>query len=289
MADGTVNILVSTFTGLSLPRTLCLAVPRSTSIRHLRSVILSHLPPLDVPCIITTHCRKELSASSTGPVSSLLRHGHADLLPLRLAVPLRGGKGGFGSQLRAAGGRMASRKKRNQGETNGSSRNLDGRRLRTVTEAKALAEYLAIKPDMDKRQKEARRKRWEEVIQVVEEREEKIRQGSKGKLDGQWVDDKDEASERTREAVLKAMRSGEYLQNYPASLKALAGSGSEPEDEGSADEANAPSKAHGDHSSRTHTDHQPSGKHIDSGQRCFGFDNEDDDFISEEDNEEEQT
>ena len=30
------------------------------------------------------------------------------MLPLKLSVPLRGGKGGFGSQLRAAGGRMES-------------------------------------------------------------------------------------------------------------------------------------------------------------------------------------
>jgi len=48
---------------------------------------------------------------------------------------------------------MSSKRKRNQGEDNGSSRNLDGRRLRTVNEAKALAEYLAIKPDMAKREK----------------------------------------------------------------------------------------------------------------------------------------
>ena len=54
---------------------------------------------------------------------------------------------------------MSSKRKRNQGENDGSSRNLDGRRIRTVNEAKALAEYLAVKPEMDRRQKEERRRR----------------------------------------------------------------------------------------------------------------------------------
>jgi hypothetical protein len=44
---------------------------------------------------------------------------------------LLGGKGGFGSQLRAAGGRMSSRKTGN----NASCRDLNGRRLSTVKEA----------------------------------------------------------------------------------------------------------------------------------------------------------
>ena len=52
---------------------------------------------------------------------------------------------------------MSKKKKNQQGEDNGSSRNLDGRRIRTVNEAKALAEYLAIKPDMDRKEKEKRK------------------------------------------------------------------------------------------------------------------------------------
>ena len=103
---------------------------------------------------------------------------------------------------------MSSKRKRNQGEDNGSSRNLDGRRLRTVNEAKALAEYLAIKPDMAKREKEERKKRWEQVLELADRREEEIRTGSKSKVDGKWVEDKEEAGERTREAVLAAMKAG---------------------------------------------------------------------------------
>lgn len=108
---------------------------------------------------------------------------------------------------------MSSKRKRGQGEENASSRNLDGRRLRTVNEAKALAEYLAIKPEMAKREKEERRKRWEQVVELAERREEEIRSGNKGKVDGKWVEDKEEAGERTREAVLAAMKSGDYKDN----------------------------------------------------------------------------
>lgn len=104
---------------------------------------------------------------------------------------------------------MASRKKRNQGDTNGSNRNLDGRRLRTVTEAKALAEYLAVKPEMDKKEKEERRRRWEAVVEMTEKKEEEIRNGNKGRLDGAWVEAKEDVENKTREAVLAALKAGE--------------------------------------------------------------------------------
>ena len=53
---------------------------------------------------------------------------------------------------------MQSKRRRggNAEEANGSNRNLDGRRLRTVAEAKRLAEYLALKPEMEAKEKEER-------------------------------------------------------------------------------------------------------------------------------------
>lgn len=105
---------------------------------------------------------------------------------------------------------MSSKKKRNGGDPNASSRNLDGRRLRTVNEAKALAEYLAVKPDMERKEKEARRKRWEQIVEAAERREEELKNGSKGRVDGQWIEDKEDAAERVREAVKAAMTSGNY-------------------------------------------------------------------------------
>jgi Silencing defective 2 N-terminal ubiquitin domain len=173
---------------------------------------------------------------------------------------------------------MSSKRKRNQGEDNGSSRNLDGRRLRTVNEAKALAEYLAIKPDMAKREKEERRKRWEQVVELAERREEEIKSGIKGKVDGKWVEDKEEAGERTREAVLAAMKSGNYKDNLrETSQGSASGSGnSASEDEvmggTSSKGTTPPSEAEAKPKARS----------------FFGFDDDDEFMSSDEDEEDDQ-
>jgi len=176
------------------------------------SAISDRLPgALDSRLILTTTSNKQVSLRSPATLTSLMPTEHASsILPLRLSALLCGGKGGFGSQLRAAGGRMSSKKKRSQGENNGSSRNLDGRRLRTVTEAKALAEYLAVKPEMDRKEKEERRKRWEQVVEASEKRQEEIKGGNitnaNARVEGKWAEDKEEAELKVREAVTAAMK-----------------------------------------------------------------------------------
>ncbi|KAH7157083.1 telomere stability and silencing-domain-containing protein [Dactylonectria macrodidyma] len=212
MSPRNLNVLVTSFSGLGLPPTLVLPLPSSTTITQLRSQIDERLPTTQSRLILTTISNKQLPAESEVPISDYLSTIKDDFLSLRLAVPLCGGKGGFGSQLRAAGGRMSSRKKKNQ-EDHGSSRNLDGRRLRTVNEAKALAEYLAIKPEMEKKEKEKRRERWEQIVTLSEQKEAEIKSGAKGRIDGKWVEDKEESSERTRDAVLAAMKAGKYQDN----------------------------------------------------------------------------
>jgi hypothetical protein len=170
---------------------------------------------------------------------------------------------------------MSSKRKRNQGEDNGSSRNLDGRRLRTVNEAKALAEYLAIKPEMAKKEKEERRKRWEQVVELAERREEEIRSGNKGRVDGKWVEDKEEAGERTREAVLAAMKAGDYKDNLLGTSQGSAsGSGAS----GSDDEVMG-----GTTSKDTTPPSEPEAKP--KARTFFGFD-DDDEFMSSDEGEE---
>lgn len=209
MVARNINVFITSFGGLGLPPTVNLVRSDELSTQELQAQIYDILPPLDGRIIITTISSKQVYPSAA-PISTLLPAEQESLLQLRLSVPLCGGKGGFGSQLRAAGGRMSSKRKKNQGENNNSNRNLDGRRLRTVNEAKALAEYLALKPDMEKKEKDARRQRWEQVVKRAEEREEEIRNNAKGKVDGKWVEDKEEAGERTREAVLAAIKAGGY-------------------------------------------------------------------------------
>lgn len=152
---------------------------------------------------------------------------------------------------------MSSRKKK-QGDVNGSSRNLDGRRLRTVTEAKTLAEYLAIKPEMDKREKEERRRKWEDIVASTERKQDELLNGrTQVRLDGQWVEDKEEAENKTREAIEKMM--------------AAQRSSSEEEEE--EDDDNELEKA--------------AGSLKPAAQRTmFGWDNENDEFMSDSEEDE---
>ncbi|WQF81701.1 Putative sde2 ubiquitin domain-containing protein [Colletotrichum destructivum] len=269
-----VNVFVSTFAGLGLPSTLVLPVPSTTSLSDLRHQLDERLPATDNRLILTTVSNKEISASSTKPVSDLLSSLNDDFVSLRLSVPLCGGKGGFGSQLRAAGGRMSSKKKRNQGDANNSSRNLDGRRLRTVTEAKALAEYLAIKPEMEKKEKETRRERWEQIVELAEKREDEIKNGGKGRLDGKWVEDKEESNERTREAVLAAMKAGKYKDNLLGTSHTSTGSEETDEAMSSEDE-----NEEGGSSKESTPPSEPVKAPTDKPRTFFGFD-EDDEFMS---------
>jgi hypothetical protein len=201
-----INILVSSIQGLG-PRTIVFQADRNISGTELVDIIHQRLDVdenIAKRIVITTHSNKIITSKRTTSIEEFLTPDDT-FLNLRLSFPTCGGKGGFGSQLRAQGGRMSSRKKKNQGETNGSSRNLDGRRLRTVTEAKALAEYLVVKPEMDKKEKEERMKRWEQVVEMAEKRTEELKNGGKTRLDGKWMEAKEEASEKTKEAILASL------------------------------------------------------------------------------------
>ena len=173
---------------------------------------------------------------------------------------------------------MSSRRKKNQGENNGSNRNLDGRRLRTINEAKALAEYLALKPEMEKKEKDARRKRWEQVVELAERREEEVRSGSKGRVDGKWVEDKEEVAERTREAVLAAMKSGDYTDNFGMA----SGESSEEGSAAAGDSSEGDSEGSEPASSKAMTPPSASKSSETSGRKFFGFD-DDEEFMSDED------
>ncbi|KAJ9149414.1 UPF0667 family protein [Pleurostoma richardsiae] len=289
MASSRVNVLITSFAGLGLPPTVSLPLPPTTTISELREQLRDRLPDTDSRYILTTHANKLLPDLSTQPISDYLTGVQDEFLSLRLSIPLCGGKGGFGSQLRAAGGRMSSKRKKNQGEDNGSSRNLNGRRLRTVTEAKALAEYLAIKPEMERKEKEKRRQRWEQIVEMAEKREEEIKNGGKGRLDGKWVEDKEEAGERTREAVLAAMKAGNYKDVLATShgSSSSADSNEDVSEEEEEDEEEEPGE--GSSSKATTPPSEPEQSTSKGKARSFfGFD-EDDEFMSsdEESNDEE--
>ncbi|KAI0193600.1 telomere stability and silencing-domain-containing protein [Xylaria flabelliformis] len=279
MATRNLNVFVTTFPGLGLPPTLSFPLPSTSTTSDLRDHIAKRLPQTDARFIITTISNKQLIHSSKQHIADLCSTND-DFVSLRLSLPLCGGKGGFGSQLRAAGGRMSSKKKKNQGDENGSSRNLDGRRIRTINEAKALAEYLAIKPEMEQKEKAKRRERWQQIVEAAEEKEHEIKNNTKGRVSGKWVEDKEEAGERTREAVLAAIKNGNYKDNLLSTSHGSTSNEDIDEDSTSGDE-DAGKESSG---SRSPTMKAPTKK---PPTRAFaGFD-EDEEFMSSSDEDEE--
>lgn len=119
------TVLVSTFAPFS---TLCLSLPASTSFDSLYDVLAAKYPALPAGLRLSHPTRIPEPLAPLSSLTNDLSHP----ISLRLAPGLLGGKGGFGSQLRAAGGRMSSQKTSN----NDSCRDLTGRRLSTIKEAK---------------------------------------------------------------------------------------------------------------------------------------------------------
>ena len=116
--------------------TLSVLVPDTTQISELFSLLKGKYPSfpfsLASSLVFSTHSGHVPSPQS---LISDLKAISSNIVSLRLSPRLLGGKGGFGSQLRAAGGRMSSQKTNN----NDSCRDLTGRRLSTIKEAKKYA------------------------------------------------------------------------------------------------------------------------------------------------------
>lgn len=283
MASSTVNILLSTFGGLPLPPTLSIPLCADLPISSFAAILSDRLPTEAYDLLLHTTSSRRINTLSALPISSLLQRDDDDFIPLRLSARLLGGKGGFGSQLRAAGGRMSSRKNRNRNEqdTNGSNRNLDGRRLRTITEAKNLASYLAMKPDMDKKEKEEKRKRWEAVVEAAEKKQQEINEGKKSvRVDGQWVEAKEEIESKTREAVMAAMKAG--LIGRESDLLERTGSESSASEDAEGMDSDEKAEASGSASSE---DDKPAKAPV--ARTFYGWDEDDEDMSDEEEEDEE--
>ncbi|TRM64862.1 telomere stability and silencing-domain-containing protein [Schizophyllum amplum] len=146
------NLLISAFAPFN---TLTLAVPSDAQVSDIHDLLQERYPSLPLPAdVVLSTARGPLPSDDT--FVSELQDG-ASLVTLRMSVRLLGGKGGFGSQLRAAGGRMSSQKTSN----NDSCRDLNGRRLSTIKEAKRLAEYMDSEPERAAAKAEAQKAKLE--------------------------------------------------------------------------------------------------------------------------------
>lgn len=95
---------------------------------------------------------------------------------------------------------------------------------------------MATKPEMDKKEREDKRRRWEAVVEAAEKKEDEIKRGKgNARLDGDWVNAKEEAETKTRDAVMAAMKAGLIGQENERAASATSGS----VDDDESDEAEA--------------------------------------------------
>ncbi|KZT29658.1 hypothetical protein NEOLEDRAFT_1127409 [Neolentinus lepideus HHB14362 ss-1] len=192
-----ITVLVSTFPPFP---TLSLSIPSDTPFQSLYRLLYARYPNLPLSDDLFLSPQYGVVPPSSTPVSELGRsdcsESEHDLISLRLSPRLMGGKGGFGSQLRAAGGRMSSQKTSN----NDSCRDLSGRRLSTIKEAQKLAAYLESEPERKKAQKEAEKKKLEALEKKLEHGDPAV--GSKRALvDSDYLEQRREIVDNVKNAV----------------------------------------------------------------------------------------
>ncbi|KAG0210205.1 hypothetical protein BGX28_009510 [Mortierella sp. GBA30] len=114
-----------------------------------------------------------------------------------LSMRMNGGKGGFGSMLRAQGGRMSSQKTTNTD----ACRDLSGRRIKTVNDAKKMADYLKGEPEREKAKRENLKRKIEEKLELAERPTRKHRFE-----DSKFFDEAEEQVEDVKSAVAAAIK-----------------------------------------------------------------------------------
>ncbi|ORX38942.1 telomere stability and silencing-domain-containing protein [Kockovaella imperatae] len=132
-----------------MTRTVFVHLPSPLVPLHLSLPPSTPLSSLPLPVSLAASSSTYLRTISSGPLDpstliSDLSHDESPSHPitLHLGVRVLGGKGGFGANLRAAGGRM----NKSAGTNVDACRDLSGRRLSTIKEAKRQAELLESLP-----------------------------------------------------------------------------------------------------------------------------------------------
>lgn len=113
------------------PRTLSLYLPLTTTCGEVLSALRLSSHSTSLLRLYTSNGRR---MDAGDDLSSVVATSAAPFIALEVRLSTLGGKGGFGSMLRAQGGKMSARKGE---ENNDSCRDLNGRRLSTVKEARA--------------------------------------------------------------------------------------------------------------------------------------------------------
>lgn len=124
---------------------------------------------------------------------------------VRISARLLGGKGGFGSQLRAAGGRKGNKKVNTE-----AMKDISGRRLRTLQKAQAMAEALRDAPE---REREARKEKRDKLLAILNT-ELPGRGGRRERFDDEnYITQSEEILEDIRSAIAEAAFDCESSEN----------------------------------------------------------------------------
>ncbi|KAF9172460.1 hypothetical protein BGX21_005330 [Mortierella sp. AD011] len=136
----------------------------------------------------------DLYSTNNGTDGEQLQHA---IKCFGLSMRMSGGKGGFGSMLRAQGGRMSSQKSTNTD----ACRDLSGRRIKTVNDAKKMAEYVQGEAERTKAKKENLKRKIEEKLEIAERPTRKYRFE-----DSKFFDEAEEQVEEVKSAVAAAIK-----------------------------------------------------------------------------------
>ena len=93
MEERQINILLTSFEGLGLPRTLSLQISRDSTVADINDMLLERIPSMavDASLILTTSSNRKLEPDSMLPLAFFLDQ-ESDLLPIQLSAPLVRGK-----------------------------------------------------------------------------------------------------------------------------------------------------------------------------------------------------
>lgn len=157
-----------------LPPIISFALPANATVAFILATIIRNLRlPARIAQMLRLTRLGGQNVNGNTPISSLtgpaVRNAYGQMVqqPITLEVRMgtRGGKGGFGSQLRAAGGKMSSA--RNGEENRDSCRDLNGRRLSTIKQARQLAAYLATQDERQRALSEAQKKKYAKLEKML--------------------------------------------------------------------------------------------------------------------------
>jgi len=187
-------------------KTMCLSFPTNAhiTISDIKQVVYRRL--LLEPkhqCFYTT------SGKFLNDHTSIFENNE-EFVNVSLRIRILGGKGGFGSMLRAQGGKMASQKTTNFE----ACRDLNGRRLRTVNEARRLADHLEQEPERQRAQREKVKKKIEEGLREPPTKKHRFD-------DTAYLKASEEMKEKIQDTVAKALQKPGMDNKNDASKSAI--------------------------------------------------------------------